>query len=47
MKDTPREDRNVKLLNRRDLEDAYREANLEYHPIWENADSDGLTDEDW
>jgi hypothetical protein len=47
VKDTPREDRDVKLLKRRELEDAYREANSEYDPIWENADSDGLTDEAW
>lgn len=47
VKETPREDRKVQLLKRRELEDAYREANSEYDPIWENADSDGLTDETW
>jgi hypothetical protein len=45
--DDPRKNRDVALLKRRELEAAYREANSEYDPIWENAPSDGLTDEEW
>jgi hypothetical protein len=45
--DDPRKNRDVELLKRRELEDAYREANSEYDPIWEDANSDGLDDETW
>ncbi|HXN13938.1 MAG TPA: hypothetical protein VN865_12570 [Candidatus Acidoferrales bacterium] len=37
----------VKLLRSRELEAAYREANSELDGIWDNAMSDGLSDETW
>jgi hypothetical protein len=35
------------LLRSRELEAAYREANSELDDIWDNAMSDGLSDETW
>jgi antitoxin ParD1/3/4 len=37
----------VKLLRSRELEAAYREANSEIDDVWDNAISDGLSDETW
>jgi len=37
----------IKLLRDRELETAYREANSEIDDVWDNASSDGLSDETW
>ena len=37
----------IKLLRNRELEAAYREANSEIDEVWDNAISDGLSDETW
>jgi len=37
----------VKLLRSRELEAAYSEANSEIDNVWDNAISDGLSDETW
>ena len=37
----------IELLKLRELEQAYREASLEYDPIWETTAMDGLNDETW
>ena len=37
----------VKLLRNRELEAAYREANVDADKEWENTVADGLTDEAW
>ncbi|MGF1482145.1 MAG: ribbon-helix-helix domain-containing protein [Cyanophyceae cyanobacterium] len=37
----------VKLLREQELENAYRAANQEVDPEWENVIGDGLSDETW
>lgn len=37
----------IKLLRNRELEAAYREANLEIDADWESTAADGLADETW
>jgi antitoxin ParD1/3/4 len=37
----------VKLLQSRELEEAYREAETECDPAWEAVSADGLSDETW
>jgi antitoxin ParD1/3/4 len=37
----------IKLLRTRELEAAYRAANSEIDEVWDNAVSDGLSDETW
>lgn len=37
----------IELLRLKELEQAYREASLEYEPIWETTTMDGLNDETW
>jgi antitoxin ParD1/3/4 len=37
----------VKLLQSRELEEAYRAARTEYDPAWEAVAADGLADETW
>lgn len=37
----------LRLLQEKDLEDAYRQANAEINVEWEVTSADGLSDETW